>query len=152
MTYEHSFILSSLTGKAFQIEYQLHGKRRRKTLTSVANLQKNTVWFFLDKFINEILTHTYEFSTPKYKKHKQTTKELTVRFRQKLRVINEFDDLVSAQMHDTHRGIFLPLSIHLVLNKKHTYVIGETYYRMLQLPFTFYKRKTKPAFDDKLHF
>lgn len=43
LTYEHSFILSSLTGKAFQIEYQLHGKRRRKTLASTTKLKGSAV-------------------------------------------------------------------------------------------------------------
>lgn len=65
---EHGAILSTLTGRPSRVNYQFHGKRRRRTASMNTKLISSYIWPFLDKFIHELIIHMHEFSTPKSKK------------------------------------------------------------------------------------
>ena len=55
-------------------------------------------------------------------------------------------------MYNNHKGIFLPMSIHLVFNKSMNHVQNENYLRMLRLPVNLFNRRSRPAFDDVATF
>lgn len=149
---EHGLILSTLTNQPSQISYQLHGKRQRRTVSVNTKISNKLIWVFLDKLLHELFTHMLEFETPKTRKWKKFTKIYNLRIRQKFTLIPEHQDLIESSMHDSHKGIYLPLTINFQLSKFHTNYENEIYFRMLRLPISLFKRKAKPAFDDKISF
>ena len=92
----------------------------------------------------------YEFSTPKTKKYKKLTSTYNLRVRQKLTNIEEFSDLIENAMYDTHKGIYLPLTLNFKLSQVVSNFNCELYLRMLRLPVNLFKRSKRPAFDDKI--
>jgi hypothetical protein len=97
-----------------------------------------------------LLPRISDFKTPKFKK--PSTANYTMRLKQKFTPLIEFEELVSSNMYDTHKGIFLPLSVHLNFLSPTTHQVGEQYVRMLRLPFNFYSKRKAPAFDDPATF
>jgi len=91
----------------------------------------------------------YEFTTPKTKKYKKLIYGFGIRIRQKFSIVQEFSDLIDAQMYDTYKGIYLPLTLHFQLSRLTSFFEAETYFRMQQLPVNFFRRTKRPAFDDK---
>jgi hypothetical protein len=89
-----------------------------------------------------------EFTTLKTKKKGKSGNSYTFRFREKFTMVEDFDDLVEAVMYDTHKGIYLPLTMHLLLKRKVPHLFNETYLRMLRIPVTMHRRRPRPAFDD----
>jgi len=145
---EYSIILSSLTGVPCELNYQVHGKRRKRTMATTATLKMNKIWYFLDKFLHEFIPHMFEFETPKI--HKSIIiNNYSLRVRQKFALNPEFEDLVENFMYDTHRGIYLPLTVHFKLKNSTSSFIDEIYLRMLRIPFSLYSRRARPAFDDR---
>jgi hypothetical protein len=147
---EHGMILSSLTARPSILNYQLHGKRQKKTTSISTVIFNKAVWLFLDKFIHEFISHMYEFSTPKSKKYRKTTNFYSLRIRQKLTNIEEFSDIIENSMYDTHKGIYLPLTLHFKLSQIISNTKFELYLRMIRLPINLFKRMKRPAFDDKI--
>jgi len=84
----------------------------------------------------------------KTKKKAKSANAYTFRFREKLTMVEDFDDLVESIMYDTHKGIYLPITMHLLFNKTMPHFFNETYLRMLRIPLTMHKRRPRPAFDD----
>lgn len=150
---QHSLILASITGLAPITKFQMHGKRQKRTVLVGVKLEKQYIWPFLDKYVHELLQYISDFKTPKFNKGKnQLNNVYSLRLRHKLGSFDDFNDLISTVMHDSYKGIFLPLTAHFQLNQKSSHMRNETYLRMLRLPVTMYKRHMKPAFDDKVVF
>ena len=147
---EHGLILSSIAGLLPVARPQLHGKRQKRTVSLNAPLSGKHIWPVVDKISNEILPRVSDFKTPKFRK--PTNSSYTVRLKQKFTPLVEFEELVSSAMYDTHKGIFLPLSVHLNFINRVGHQVGEQYLRMLRLPFTFYSKRKAPAFDDPATF
>lgn len=63
-------------------------------------------------------------------------------------VVDELDDLIESFMLDTHKGIYLPMTVHFQLIQSVNHFIGETLIRAFRIPIHFYKKRSKPAFDD----
>jgi hypothetical protein len=148
---EHGLILSNLTGQPSQTNFQLHGKRQRRTVSTGAQLTHARVWPLIDKFMHELITHMQDFSTPKSRKSMWLMSH-TLRIRQKFTIIDSFEDLIENVMYDTNKGIYLPLTLHFNLKNAAKSSVVETYLRMLQLPISLFLRKPRPAFDDKVVF
>jgi len=92
------------------------------------------------------------FKTIKTHKFHKKTNNYTLRIKQKLGSFNEFSDLVENSMYDTHRGVYLPLTIHFIFSTQSSQFLNESYFRMLKFPINFYRRKSRPAFDDAIGF
>jgi len=146
---EHGLILSSLTGSLAIAKPQLHGKRQKRTV-SLNVVLKNNVWPALDKLVNELLPRISDFRTPKVRK--PAARSYTLKLKQKFTPLDEFEDLISPEMFDAHRGIFLPLSVHLNFTENLLPQVTETYLRSLRIPLNFYSRRPAPAFDDLATF
>jgi hypothetical protein len=148
---EYGIVLTTLAGQPSQLNYQFHGKRRRRTTSINVQLIKNYVWLYLDKFIHEFIPHLYEFVTPKFRK-KRLTNSYALRIRDKLSINLEYIDLIENIMYDTHKGIYLPLTVHFILANVFSNCNNETYLRMLRVPASLYHRRPRPAFDDRPAF
>jgi len=149
---QHHLIMSAITGGRSLTKYQIHGKRKRRTISSNVILIGAKAWYFVDKFLHEMVPLMSDyFKTPKFHKHKRrkVAQNYTLRVRQKFNIIEDFYDLVAPVMHDTHKGYYLPLTIHLKLRKDSSHFNNETYLRMLRLPILMYRRKARLVFDDK---
>ena len=146
---EHGLLLSSLSGTLAVAKPQLHGKRQKRTVSLNAVLSKNNAWASLDKVVHELLPRISDFRTPKFKK--PSTSSYTIKLRQKFTPLADFDDLISSEMFDSHRGIFLPLSVHFIITQTPSQV-SETYLRAMRIPLQFYSRHPAPAFDDLATF
>lgn len=147
---EHGLILSSLSGFLAIAKPQLHGKRKKRTVSLTAVLTNNNVWPALNKLVNELLPKISDFRTPKFQKPNSTS--YTFKLKQKFTPLPDFEDLVSSEMFDNHRGVFLPLSVHLSFDKNLPAQATETYLRALRVPLHFYTRYPAPAFDDLATF
>lgn len=69
-----------------------------------------------------------------------------------MRDYDDFSDLIEPIMHDTHRGAFLPLAVNFVFQGVLPHADQESYLRMLRLPVSMFRRRFKPAFDDRVLF
>lgn len=76
----------------------------------------------------------YEFPTPRSRKRSRLIKSFNLRVRQKLGIVEEFNDLIENSMYDTHKGIYIPLFLHFNLIKFVPNKLGEIYLRMKRLP------------------
>jgi hypothetical protein len=148
---QYSLMLSNLSGKPSSISYQAHGKRNRQTISATATIFSKSVWPCIDKFTHEIFPILSDFLTPKWKKNNKTL-SYTLRLRHKFLTYDVFDILTSATMYDTHKGVFLPLSIHINFGTLNPHALNEGYLHMFRLPISLYKRRFRPAFDDKISF
>ncbi len=148
---QYSLMLANLSGKPSSISYQVHGKRNRQTISASATVFNNSVWPCIDKLAHEIFPILSDFLTPKWKKNIKAF-SYTLRLRHKFLTYDVFDILTSAAMYDTHKGVFLPLSIHINFKVLNTHAINEGYLHMFRLPISLYKRRYRPAFDDKVSF
>lgn len=148
---QYSLMLANLSGKPSNISYQAHGKRNRQTIAATATVFKNYVWFCLDKLTHEIFPILSDFLTPKWRKNNKSF-SYTLRLRHKFLSYDVFDILTSASMYDTHKGVFLPLSIHFNFTELNSHLINEGYLHIFRLPISLYKRRYRPAFDDKISF
>ena len=148
---EHGLILASLSGKLPIAKYQLHGKRQKRTV-SLNNTVGRSVFHTIDKILHELLPRVPDFATPKVRK--PAYNNYILRLRQKFTPLPDFEDLISSDMYDEHRGIFLPLNIHFLFDKALAtrYQTGSHYLRMLRLPFNFYAKSKAPALDDLAAF
>lgn len=147
---EHGLVLAALSNAMPVAGYQLHGKRRKRTVSLTNNFK--FAGQVLDKIIHELLPRVGDFRTPKVRR--PLNNNYVMRIRQKFTPLEDFEDLISSEMFDQHRGIFLPLNIHLsFLSTMPTRAqIGPHYLRMLRLPLNFYQRHKAPAFDDLATF
>lgn len=147
---EHGLILGSITSVLPVAESQLHGKRQKRTIALGSRLYSKKLWSPLDKLANELLPKISDFKTQKFKK--PAGLNYTIRLKQKFTPLIDFEELVSSTMYDTHKGIFLPLSVHLNFSSFIRHQVAEQYLRMLRLPFNFYSKRKAPAFDDPATF
>lgn len=147
---EHGLIVSSLAGMLATARPQLHGKRQKRTVSLTVSPAPAGAWSAIDKLVSELLPRIGDFRTPKFRRPENNNYSL--RLRQKFTPLVDFEDLVSSEMFDSHRGIFLPLTAHFYLGGPVPGQVAETYLRILRLPFTFYARRPAPAFDDLATF
>lgn len=151
ITMQHSLIFSSLTGKPPITNYQIHGKRMRRTVSLNVSLNKQYIFPVLSKLVYEIIPILLDFKTPKWHKN-NIAHSYTLRIRQKFTYYDEFDDLISNQMYDSYKGIFLPLNINLNFNNSTSHINNEIFLRLIHLPVIMFKRRARPAFDDSVKF
>jgi len=148
---EHALILSSLAGMLAVSNMQLHGKRQKRTVSLSVKLAGANLWPALGKFIYELLPRVGDFRTPKmHRPH--SPGNYSLRIREKLSPLVDFDDLASQSMLESYRGVYLPLSVHLDVTNKISCYLAEHYLRMFRLPFQFYRKHPAPAFDDLAQF
>lgn len=147
---EHGLILSSLSAVLAVAKPQLHGKRQKRTVSLNTVLNSQGVWAPLDKIVHELLPKISDFRTPKFKK--PSTNNYTLKLKQKFTPLVDFEDLVSPEMFDSNRGIFLPLSAHFTISNQLPSQASETYLRAMRVPLNFYSRHPAPAFDDLATF
>lgn len=92
-----------------------------------------------------------DLMTPKSKK-RGNLNVFTLRLRQKFITVEEFEEILESNMYESHKGIYLPLTLHFHLVKQVTPSTLEIYLRMLRLPINLHRRKPRPAYDDKVVF
>lgn len=144
-------MLNALAGALSLSKSQLHGKRQKRTSSMETKLPGNAAWYAIDKIIHELLPRIGDFQSPKFKK--PATRNYTLRLNQKFNPLVDFEDLVDSEMFDTHKGVFLPLTVHFNLTGHEKYhQPGEHYLRMLRLPLAFHRKRPAPAFDDPAVF
>jgi len=151
LTIQHSLIFSSIIGKPPITNYQIHGKRMRRTVSLNISLNKHYIFPVLSKLVYEIIPILMDFKTPKWHKN-NAAHSYTLRIRQKFSYYDEFDDLISNQMYDNYKGIFLPLNININFNNSISHINNEIYLRLVHLPINLFKRRARPAFDDSVKF
>lgn len=151
ITFQHNLIFASVVGKPPLTSYQTHGKRLKRTVSLSAKLSQHHIFPVLSKLTYEILPILSDFKTPKWKKN-NTSHSYTLRIRQRFTYYDEFEDLISNQMHEGHKGVFLPLDININFTGSQSHVSNEIYLRLIHLPVSMFKRKLRPAFDDSVSF
>jgi len=149
---QHILVLSSLVGASPSLSYQLHGKRQKRTVSAMVGLLRNNIWAFLDKFTQQFLLAVNDFKTIKAKKSIKSANSYTIRIRQKLGYFDDFIGFIEASMYDTHRGVYLPLTTHLIFSSCSPHTWNEGYLRLLKIPVNLFKRNLRPAFDDAVSF
>ncbi len=148
---QHSLMLANLSSQPAEISYQSHGKRHRRTVSAHNQITNKMLLPIIDKIVHEVIPIASDFKTPKWYKNKKT-KAYTLRIRHKFLTYDNFDNLTTATMFDTYRGVYLPLSIHIVVNKNHSQSYNEMCLRLYRLPINIYKKRYRPAFDDAISF
>lgn len=148
---EHGLMLNALAGALSLAKSQLHGKRQKRTHSMATAFPGDNALPAVDKITHELLPRISDFQSPKFKK--PATRNYTLRLNQRFNPLVDFEDLLDAELFDTHRGVFLPVTLHLNLaaHKKY-HQLSEHYLRMLRLPLAFYKKHQAPAFDDPATF
>lgn len=149
---QHALILSELSGQPSAISNQIHGKRQKQTSLLTSLLYKQSVWLFIDRYLNEMLYLMKDYKTPKYHKAKKLAKSIAMKNRQRFTDYADIDDVVEPVMHDTHRGVYLPLATHFHFKKQINYAKIESVLRAFRIPLSFAKRKKRKAFDDRVSF
>jgi len=152
LTLQHKLIFTAILGKPPTVVYQIHGKRRRRTVSfnTILN-QSYNIYAFLGKLIYEIIPILSDFRTPKWHKNSKGY-SYTFRIRQKFTYFDEINDLISNQMYDSHKGIFLPLNFNLQLKDSFSHSNNEIYMRLVHFPISLFKRRPRPAYDDSIKF
>src|SRR6187402_688754 len=148
---QHILIFSNLVGKVPSVLSQIHGKKKKHTLSLSAGLSVPYINFALDKFVNELLPKVFDFKTTRLRRVKKKYFNCTFKLRNRYTPLPDFSDLVEPEMYAKNKGLFLPLAYNFRITKdkiKDT----EDYLRKLQLPFNFFRKKFKAAFDDKEDF
>lgn len=148
---QHVVIFSNIVGKLPWVRRQIHGKKKKHTLSLAANLLRPYITFAIDKFVNELLPKVFDFKTTRLKRAKKKYFNYTFKLRNRYSPLPDFADLVEYEMYTKNKGLFLPLAYNFNIAQgkiKDT----EDYLRKLQLPFNFFKKKFKAAFDDKEDF
>lgn len=144
-------MLNALAGALSLSKSQLHGKRQKRTSSVEVRFPENKAWAAIDKVVHELLPRINDFQSPKFKK--PATQSYSLRLNQKFNPLVDFEDLVDSEMFDTHKGVFLPLTLHFSLVAyNNCNNAGQHYLRMLRLPLTFYRKHAAPAFDDPVTF
>jgi hypothetical protein len=151
LTLQHNLIFASLVGKPPMTRYQTHGKRKKRTVSLNANLIGRYVFPVLDKLVYEILPILSDFKTPKWRKG-GASRSYALRIRQKFMYYDQFEDLITNQMHDSYRGVFLPLNVSVIFATPQPHSINEICLRSMHLPVSLFKRNPRPAFDDPVSF
>jgi len=146
ITPEHALIFNILCGALGVPRLQVHGKKRKTTLSLSTQLVKKNKWIIFDKLVNELLPRINDFYSLKF--HKPESSNFTLRLKQKFTPLTDFEELVNLNMYNTHKGIFLPLTVHFNLVNTGYHQVNEQYLRMLKLPFIFYVKRPAPALDD----
>lgn len=148
---EHNLILASLSGSLPIFKNQLHGKRKKRTVSLNNEFSEKYTRVF-DKIIHELLPKIPDFVTPKMKKSRFSNYSLKIN--QKFPALPDFEDLISQSLYNDHRGVFLPLHVHFLFKNSEILDNATTvhYLKMMRLPMFFYTKNKKPAFDDPVTF
>lgn len=133
---QYSFLLSTLTSLTSLISFQTHGKRKKKTFSFNAILLKNYYYYFLDKFLHQLLPEFVDFKFLKFNKQKSSNQynSYSLRFRYKIGYFDEFIDLLESTFYNTHKGIYLPLTLNFKFNKIESITFHEFFLRMIRIP------------------
>jgi len=146
----HHILSMILTGQPPILKYQFHGKRQRRTVSLDTNLLHFFAWSFIERLLNELIPKMYDIKTVKHRRSISPINSYTLRIRERISFVEEIDDLVESFMLDTHKGIYLPMTTHFQLLQVVDHFVGETLIRAFRIPIHFYKKHSKPAFDDTI--
>jgi len=58
-----------------------------------------------------------EISTPKAFKTDLLTNSYSLRLRQRLTAVDDFEEIVESKMYSTFKGIYIPFTVHFILSK-----------------------------------
>jgi len=149
---QHVLIFVNLVGVLPFLKAQCHGKRKKRTVALSTLLLGRFIWASLDKFINEVFAKVVDFGTIRLgrvsKKKERGFCNYTYKLNRYYNPLVDFAELITNEMYAEHRGLFLSLEYHFTVCAKNTKAV-EDHFHKLQLPFIFFKRKHRPAFDDK---
>lgn len=148
---QHILIFSNIVGKLPAIRKQVHGKKKKYTLSLFTQLYGPYLNFALDKFVNELLPKVFDFKTVRLRRAKKKYFNYTFKLRNRYSPISDFTELVDQDMYAKNKGLFLPLAYSFNV-KAPRVKMAEDYFRRIQLPFNFFKKRFKAAFDDKEDF
>jgi hypothetical protein len=149
---QHILIFLNIVGKAPRVDRQVHGKKKKHTLSLSARLSGSNISFALDKLVNELLPKTFDFKTTRIRRAKKKKYfNYTFKLINRYSPLPDFAQLVDPDMYAKNKGLFLPLAYSFGVNLGKVKDL-EDYFRKLQLPFNFFKKRFKAAFDDKEDF
>jgi len=133
---EHGLILSSIGFQALSVKTHIHGKRKKLTTTLKLSANLVNALNILDYFVNVLLPSTSDVQLLKIKKQAKSS-------------CYNFDFSAYFELADTSsfvserllskQDIFIPLNFQLMLKNFSQPLLNEAYFRMLRLPFQFYK-------------
>jgi hypothetical protein len=146
----HPFVFNSIIGQFPNVKYQRQGKREKETVSLYANYKNLTMPYeFISRFISVIMPSIIDMRSIKGIKRLRFASSFMMRLRYRFGVnFPDCDELIVDEMHDTKRGVFLPLSIAVNFNSSMGYSQLEDIIRMFRFPVSFYRWWPYPAIDD----
>jgi hypothetical protein len=146
----HVFVFTSIIGKFPRIKSCQVGPRRREALRLHARfLNENDGLKFLERFISVIFPSILDMRSIKNRKRTRLVSEVGFKMRYRFGGgVPDCDELISDEMLDTRRGVFLPVNLAIQFSRHISHVLAENFIRMLRLPLTFYRWWPYPAQDD----
>jgi hypothetical protein len=146
----HSLVFNSVVGQFPLFSYRRHGKREKETVAMFADYRSyNQIYGFIGRFINLIMPSIIDMRSIRGIKRARFSSTLMCRLRYRFGVnFPDCDELITDEMHDTKRGVFLPLYIAVVFGREMGYLQVENLARMLRLPISFFRWWPYPAVDD----
>jgi hypothetical protein len=137
----HSLVFNSVVGQFPRFSYRRHGKREKETVAMFIDYRSgNQVYGFIGRFINLIMPSIIDMRSMRGIKRTRFSPTLMCRLRYRFGVnFPDCDELITDEMHDTKRGIFLPLYAAIVFGREMSYLQVETLARMLRLPISFFR-------------
>jgi hypothetical protein len=146
----HPLVFNSVVGKFPRYKYQQHGKREKETVSIVADyVSQELIGAFLGRLINAIFPSVADMRTMKNIKRTRTANSVSFRMRYRFGVnFPDCDELIVDEMHDTKRGVFLPLMVTIHFGSELKLPVVEDLIRMIRLPVGFYRWWPFSALDD----
>jgi hypothetical protein len=146
----HPLVFNSVVGKFPRYKYQQHGKREKETVSIIADYaSQELIGAFLGRLTNAIFPSVADMRTMKNIKRTRTINSVSFRMRYRFGVnFPDCDELIVDEMHDTKRGVFLPLMITIYFSGGLKLPVAEDFVRMIRLPMSFYRWWPFPALDD----
>jgi hypothetical protein len=137
----HPLIFKSVFGQFPKYKYQQHGKRARETVSIVTSYRSdNDISSLLGRFTSLIFPSIADMRTVKNIKRKRAGSVIAFRMRYKFGVnFPDCDDFIMDEMHDTKRGVFLPMSITIKFSNSLSHLVLEDICRSLRLPVSLYR-------------
>src|SRR4051812_32968593 len=137
----HPLVFNSIVGKFPRYKYQQHGKREKETVSIITEYRsQEDIGAFLGRFINAIFPSVADMRTMKNIKRARTSNSVSFRMRYRFGVnFPDCDELIVDEMHDTKRGVFLPLVVTIHFDNALKLPVIEDFIRMIRLPMSFYR-------------
>jgi hypothetical protein len=146
----HPLIFNSVVGKFPRYQYQQHGKREKETVSIITEyVSQDDIGAFLGRFINAIFPSIADMRTMKNVKRTRASNSVSFRMRYRFGVnFPDCEELIVDEMHDTKRGVFLPLLITIHFSRDLKLPGIEDFVRATRLPMSFYRWWPFSALDD----